>query len=419
MPPICIHRAVHSSLFCSDGLRIMTGSDDSVVKSWDLSTGKHIFSLKGPTDYVRAQAASPASRHIWGTGSYDRRARIYDLRTRQIIFTLDHDSQIEKVILLPGGARAVTVGGPEVKVWDFFAGGRVVTTLRNHAKAVTCAALSSSGDCLLTGGLDGRVKVHDVSTFNLVSSMSFDTPVLSLAVSPHSSRVAVGLVDGAVDIRARKRDGSVRAALMSGPGDGTAVFPQHHGALKERLFDGWGRGFEKARAKCANPGTLRYFLRGQREGPTDDRDVVVTKRRRTGLKTHDVLLKKFAYGEALDAALSVRSVKVASSVLEELVSRDGLRTALAGRDAARLIHVLSLVSKRVNDVAYTCLFARVAETIVDLYSDALGAQKHPDSVDAWLRKIHVNVKREVADIRELTAIQGMLSVVGSCSPANL
>jgi U3 small nucleolar RNA-associated protein 15 len=416
---ICLHdtsgfdRAVHSSLFSADGLRIMTGSDDGTVKSWDLATGKQVFSLKGATDYIRAQAASPASKHIWATGSYDRHARIYDLRTRNILFTLDHGSQVDKVILLPGGARAITIGGPEVKVWDFFAGGRMVVNLRNHAKAVTCGALSSSGDRLLTGGLDGQVKVHDASSFDLITSMSFDAQVLALAVSPQGNRIAVGLVDGTVDIRARKADLVTPASIPNGSSDEPALLPQQQGALKERLFEGWGRGFEKPKRKGPNPGSLRYYLRGEREGPTDSRDVIVAKRRRTRLKTHDVLLRKFAYGEALDAALAGRSVKVAASVLEELIARDGLRAALAGRDALGLRPVLSLVSKRVNDAAYAPLLTRVAETIIDVYADVLGRESGPDSIDSWLRKILSSVKREVAVIRELCNLQGMLSVVGS------
>jgi U3 small nucleolar RNA-associated protein 15 len=409
--------AVHSSLFSPDGLRVMTGCDDGVVRAWDLATAKQLFSLRGSADYVRTQSPSPASRHIWATGSYDRRARIYDLRTRKALFTLDHGSQVDEVILLPGGSRAVTLGGPDVKMWDFFSGGKLVGSLRNHAKAVTCGALSIDGGQLLTGGLDGQVKVHDIGTLDLISSMSFSGQVLSLAVSPQNNRVAVGLIDGTVDVRSRR--GKISPALSDaadgGIGEEPVLVAQQKGALKERLFVGWGRGFEKAKRKEYNPGSMRYYLRGQNSKPTDDRDIIVRKRRKTGLKTHDVLLKRFAYGEALDSVMAqnwnVKNTRVAVSLIEELVARDGLRVALSGRSAVTLEPLMKLLFKRIDDPPLAGILCLVLENILDLYGDLFGNEFERDSIDTLLSKIHDKVNREVGVIRQLCSIQGMLELL--------
>jgi U3 small nucleolar RNA-associated protein 15 len=420
LPPApALRSAVHSSLFTADGLRVMTGCDDGIVRAWDLGTSKQLFSLRGSADYVRAQSASPASRHIWATGSYDRRARVYDLRTRQALFTLDHGSQVDQVILLPGGSRAVTLGGPELKVWDFFAGGKMVGCLRNHAKAITCGALSAGGEYLLTGGLDGQVKVHDASSLDLISSMSFGGQVLSLAVAPQSNRIAVGLVDGTVDVRAQRGSRGAAAAMPGGAGGGLGdeptLVPQQTGALKERLFDGWGRGFEKPKRKDYNPGSMRYYLRGQSAKPTDDRDVVVRKRRRTGLKTHDVLLKKFAYGEALDSVMAEkwtsRRARVAVSLVEELVARDGLRAALSGRNASTLEPVLALVCSKIADPTHSTLLSHLANTVLDMYGHIFGRKSRGDGVDGLLFKIRAKVEREVETLRQLASVQGMLEML--------
>lgn len=415
--------AVHSSLFTPDGLRVMTGCDDGIVRGWDIATSKLLFTLRGSADYVRTQASSPVSRHVWATGSYDRRARVYDLRTRKMLFTLDHGSQVDQVLLLPGGSRAVTLGGPDAKVWDFFAGGKLVGHLRNHAKAVTCGSLSTDGRHVLTGGLDGEVKVHDAGSLEMVSSMSFAGQVLSVAVAPQNVRVAVGLIDGTIDVRtqAGKRNPALTLPA-SNIGDEPVFLPQQKGALKERLFDGWGRGFEKQKRKDFNPGSMRYYLRGASAKPSDDRDVVVMRRKRSKLKKHDRLLQRFSYGEALDSVMvknwHLVRTKLAVSVIEELIARDGLRLALSNRIPRTLEPVLHLLFCRIADPFFSNTLCHVLDIVLDLYAGMFGNCAENEGIDAQLWKIKEKVHDEVGTIRQLCSIQGMLDLL-PCHEADM
>lgn len=65
------------------------------------------------------------------------------------------------------GALLVSVGGTEVRVWDLLGGGRLLRRLSNHQKTVVAVKLSPragpdavAAPRLLTGSLDGHVKVH-------------------------------------------------------------------------------------------------------------------------------------------------------------------------------------------------------------------------------------------------------------------
>lgn len=408
---------MHSSLFTPDGLRVMTGCDDGVVRAWDIATSKQLFTLRGSADYIRTQTPSPASRHVWATGSYDRRARIYDLRTRKVLFTLDHGSQVDQVLLLPGGSRAITLGGPDVKVWDFFSGGKMVGHLKNHAKAVTCGSLSTDGGHILTGGLDGEVKVHDSGSLELVSSISFPGQVLSLAVGPQNSRIAVGLIDGTIDVRAKsgKRNPALTLPACNMIGDDPVLVPQQKGALKERLFDGWGRGFEKEKRKQYNPGSMRYYLRGAGAKPTDNRDIVVTKQVRTKLNKHDRLLQRFSYGEALDSVMvkkwNLHRTRVAVSVIEELIARDGLRLALANRIPRMLEPILHLLFCKISDPLFSGVLCHVLDNLLDIYAGTFGNCAKDDGIDALVVKIKRKVHDEVSTIHQLCLIQGMLELL--------
>lgn len=53
------------------------------------------------------------------------------------------------------------------QVWDLLGGGggRLLHTLANHQKTVTCLALDGTGSRLLTGGLDRHVKIYNLENF--------------------------------------------------------------------------------------------------------------------------------------------------------------------------------------------------------------------------------------------------------------
>lgn len=44
-------------------------------------------------------------------------------------------------------------------------GGRLLHTLANHQKTVTCLALDGTGSRLLSGGLDRHVKIYNLENF--------------------------------------------------------------------------------------------------------------------------------------------------------------------------------------------------------------------------------------------------------------
>ena len=56
-----------------------------------------------------------------------------------------------------------------LQVWDVLGGrgGRLLHTLANHQKTVTCLALDGTGTRLLSGGLDRHVKIYNLENFKV------------------------------------------------------------------------------------------------------------------------------------------------------------------------------------------------------------------------------------------------------------
>ena len=112
----------------------------------------------------------------------------------------------------------------------------------------------------------------------------------------------------------------------------------------------------------------------------------IEARRKKKLREYDKLLKSFKYSAALDSIL--RKVRTRASfyhghnhhrnspqqvppttkfaVIQELVHRDGLRSALAGRDDVLLEPVLALLVKYVHDPRFGELVCDVGSLVIGM-----------------------------------------------------
>jgi len=448
------YRAVHSTRFASDGLRILSGGDDATVKVWDVPTSRLLTTLTDATDYVRCQSPSPASPHVWAVGSYDGHMRIYDLRTRARIFDLSHGAQVDDVHLLPGGGLALSVGGADARVWDLLGGGAAVTTLGSHAKAVTCATVRADGR-LFTGGLDGAVKVHNVATWAVAHTYFYGSQVLSVSASADGGRIAAGLVDGSCVVRhkdsgaaaaaakaAAKAAKAGAAAAAAGPrrpgaprpsttgiagmesdsdeesdedgGDGVradlTALPNFLAPTKSPFtqtpFAGWGRAADPAAARARPPGRGRRPAKRSGASALPDDGAKVGGGRvmpRVRLAPHDVALRRYDWRGALDLALSAGKVPTAVGVLEELVIVGRLGTALERRDERQLRPLLGLLSSQLRVPEYAGLMVEVAGVLLDTYGERLGSGP--------LEALRKAVDREVRVLRDVEECLGMCQLI--------
>lgn len=390
---------MRTAKFTQDGLHIVTGSDDTTVRVWDLATSTSLYTLHDSKDYVLCQSSSPMSQHVWAVGSADRKVRVYDLRSRKIIFMLDQEHPVDDVHILPGGLRAISVGGQDVKMWDFLSGGSVSHRMACHAKATTCAAIDPVHSRLATAGLDGNVKIYDLDTMETRGLLSFGSQILSLDISPNGRKFAVGMVDGGVDIRAAR-------SKISNASDQNVKIPP-----RPREFEGWGRGFEKVDAPVGPKlGTKRYFNRGMSVEPKES-DAVVDLSRIPKLKPYDYCLRKFEHSEALDNAISTHDPYVVIAVIDELVRRGVLSNVISNRELVDIIPLLKLIRKHLRNPLVSKKLLMILDIILDLYgSDFNGTNQEFDSNVRGIMRI---VGHEVKAQRELCNILGMSDMISS------
>lgn len=234
-------------------------------------------------------------------------------------------------------------------------------------------------------GADGLVKIFDTSTFKVCHGLKYSGAVLSVDLSPDGNTLATGMASGEMIVRCRR---SMDDESSLGGGDDLGRYK--HGASQRRF----NRGFN---------------------APIDPlHDTIISAPRKRKLRSHDVLLKKFQYSEALDAALATGDPMLVVGVIDELIYRGGLNIALQYRSEDGLLPLLKFLVRYTTLPRYSKLLLRVCTSVIDLYASMIGQFVRVDELFFQLQhRIGVEVKMQ----EKLAPIQGSLSTLIAANQA--
>lgn len=370
-------KAVHFTDFTSDRFRIISGSDDYTCRLWDIPNSVELTSYSEHTDYVRCGTTSKLNPDLFVTGSYDHTVKVFDARTDRSVMSMDHSQPVESVLLFPSEGLLVSAGGRYIKVWDLLKGGQALVSLKNHHKTVTCLCLSSSGQRLLSGSLDRHVKVYNTATYKVVHNFDYAASILSVALAPDDAAVVAGMANGVLSVKHRKSPEEK---------------PEAGGAKRRRP-------------------TYRVFVKGRNYAPKQE-DFLVSKPVRMHLQQYDKQLKRFQVSKALDTVLEPRirskTPEVTVAVMHELNRRGTLKNALAGRDEKSLSVLLSFLIGHIVDPRFAPVLLNVAEMILDIYVQVVGRSA---VVDKQIVRLQELIEKEIDLEQELVEVLGMLDTL--------
>lgn len=180
--------------FSPDGKRVLTGGEDGHLRLWDLEAGKVVATYPKP-------------------GGADKPARIW-----RVAFSPDGKLAFSATGNANTEENAHDAGDCSVRVWDIVAE-KELRRFGGFRLAVTSLAVSQTGQRLLAGSADGKVKVWDVNEGREIAGLTLASGIRSVSISPNGM---MGLVCD--------RDGIVRMLRL----------PRRGG--------GWGEGFWSLRA---------------------------------------------------------------------------------------------------------------------------------------------------------------------------
>lgn len=380
---------------------LMSASDDLTVRLWDLPSQESTATFVGHQDYIRSGAFMPGQASgLLLSGSYDQTVKLWDPRApSSAVMTFKHAAPVEAVLPMPSGTTILAAADNQISVLDVVAA-RPLQILKNHQKTVTSLCLASNNTRLVSGGLDGHLKVFETIAWNVVAGSKYPSPILSLCVINAGStredrHMVVGMQSGSLSIKTR----------LSGQ---QKVKERARQKEMQALIEGKIEELDKKRAKKRPKGWQKRF-RGQ-DFTGEGADIVIEARVRGNYKPKlwEALLRKGKYAAALDEVLQGQSLPATVTFLTALRHRSATRTALSGRDDVSLQPIFKWVCRYITNPRYVNLCVDIGMLLLDLYSPNMG--ESPE-IDQLMSRLHKIVRAEVERSQQAWQTEGMLGML--------
>lgn len=193
----------------ADLTTLVSASDDKTLRLWDLPLQQSKMTFLGHGDYVRTAAFIPGTNsNALVSGSYDETVRLWDPRAPgRAVMVFKHKAPVECVLPLASGTTVLASSDNQVSVLDLVAA-KPLRLLKAHQKTVTSLCIASGGNRVVSGGLDGHLKVFETTAWNVVAGAKYPSPILSLSVissgpAREDKHLVVGMQSGILSIRTR------------------------------------------------------------------------------------------------------------------------------------------------------------------------------------------------------------------------
>ncbi|KAI1350329.1 WD40-repeat-containing domain protein [Xylaria sp. FL0043] len=386
----------------TDLTTLMSASDDRSVRLWDLPSSESTSVFLGHSDYVRSGAFIPGTMsNLLVSGSYDNTVRLWDPRTpssSSSVMVFKHQAPIEDVLPLASGTTVLASAGNQISVLDLVAA-KPRHVITNHQKTVTSLSVASNGRRVVSGSLDGHIKIYETTGWNVVAGAKYPSPILAVRIitagaNDDDRHLAVGMQSGVLSLRTR----------LTGP---EATRERQREKEMEALLAGTIATHDKAKNKRKKQAAATKRLEMVGEGA----DVIIANDLSRPKREHQwqKLLRHGNFRGALDYVLNPTSKGYGPlTVLTLLVAlrhRSALRDALEGRDEVSVQPILKWVALHIVDPRYVSVCTDVATHLLDLY-----AEFADDSAElaAAFRLLYRRVKLEVERAQKAIQTSGML-----------
>ena len=150
----------------------VTGSNDRVIKFWDLASGKLKLSLTGHINSVRAVVVSNRHPYLFSAGE-DKQVKCWDLEQNKVVRHYHgHLSGVHTLTLHPTIDVIITGGRDCVaRVWDIRSKQQIMC-LEGHSNTVSTVVSQEFSPQVITGSHDSTIKLWDLRTGKCMNTLT-------------------------------------------------------------------------------------------------------------------------------------------------------------------------------------------------------------------------------------------------------
>ncbi|QIR40962.1 ribosome assembly protein 4 [Tolypothrix sp. PCC 7910] len=193
--------SVTSIAFSSDGKKLASGSEDKTIKLWDISSGKLLQTFNGHSGLIKTIALSSDGQKL-ASGSEDKTIKLWDVTTGKLLQTFSGHSDVVNSVAFSSDGQKLASGSKDktIKLWDISTG-KVLQTFNGHSDAVNSVAFSSDGQKLASGSDDNTIKLWNFNNSKVPQTLSgHSNPVNSVAFSRDGKQLLSGSNDKTIKL---------------------------------------------------------------------------------------------------------------------------------------------------------------------------------------------------------------------------
>lgn len=173
-----------------------SGSNDRIIKIWDLASGKLKLSLTGHISAVRGLVVSPRQPYLFSCGE-DKTVKCWDLEYNKVIRHYHgHLSAVYAIAIHPTIDILITGGRDScARVWDMRTKAQI-HALSGHSSTIASIATQATDPQVITGSHDSTIRLWDlVAGRTRVTLTHHKKSVRSVVIHPKVNMFASGAPD--------------------------------------------------------------------------------------------------------------------------------------------------------------------------------------------------------------------------------
>jgi len=183
--------------FSKNGRYVATGSDDGIIKVWDVENGSSIFSNNYGAK-INSVSIDPNGIHV-AAGGAAADVKVWHIATDSLIIDDNHSAEVYQIAFSIDGNYIASVSRDNtICLRSIYSDS--VCWVGKHSKPVRCLAFNHEGNFIATGSEDLSIKIWDVMTGGQVAQCNDDGIVYTLAFSPDGFRLLTGNGNGKVRV---------------------------------------------------------------------------------------------------------------------------------------------------------------------------------------------------------------------------
>lgn len=154
-----------------DGATVATTTSNGSLNVYDLPTSSLVATIPTRGNFGMCVDYAPNNRSI-ATGHTGGGLFIFDTELGKLRHSLSQLDTVRAVSFSPASEALASVGDSRVIVLHDVRTGEQIASLTGHSSVITCVDWNQTGELLVTGSLDGRVKVWHVARNECVGTFT-------------------------------------------------------------------------------------------------------------------------------------------------------------------------------------------------------------------------------------------------------